>query len=256
MSAVLLVDDHEVESAGRTALLTRLGHDVEARSWSDLVDQRAPLAADLVLLVVRRDKRAWDRYRAVAAIGDLRDRVAPDTRIVAVMADAGSRRPAIALRLCAAGATERVVTEELASAASLAALVADPAPACRPDDVELRELRLDRTSNPAAVVALIERLAAAEPAFHRAFHHGLAQNQSGLSRRRSHTLRVKVCRLGALAANPARSAGGPARDTSLARWHEVVAFVNRCRGWELDDEVLGFPGLAVSAGDGRREAVA
>ncbi len=88
-------------------------------------------------------------------------------------------------------------------------------------------------------MAQVQELISVDVSYLEAFEPGNRQNQSGLSRRRAHTLRVKVAEWGDLSSRAYRSRGGPTRDLSLPLWFEMVAFVNLCRGrddLDLEDD--------------------
>ncbi len=238
---VYVVDDDEIGRLGRELVLRRLGQEVVATTWADLATRLdRGTAPDLVLAVVRRDRSQWDRYVVLRSAGDLRAAVGPDTRLVAAGGEAELDNPLLGLRLVASGFEELLHRDDLASAGQLAALVSgavrgfDP----RPGPADLAVSNVGPRSDPARVVERLAELAEDDPAYLRAFQPGYRQNQCGLTRRRAHTLRVKVALMGDLQPDPARSLGGPVRDQSLPRWTEMVAFVNACRGWEPGDDTV------------------
>lgn len=240
MVDVVVVDDHEVERLGRELLLRRLGVDVVAGDWAQAPGLLGSTRPALATLVVRRDVSSWDRFRSLHAVGDLRRTLGGGSRLVAVAEPAVLGSPLVRLRLAAAGIDEALLSSELSTGDALAQLVSG-ALTGRPVDptaAELDGLRVGRRSAPGVVVERVLQLAEQDPAYLRAFQAGYQQNDCGLTRRRAHTLRVKVAELGDLRTDPSRWSGGPVRDQSLPRWSEVVAFVNRCRGWHPDDDTL------------------
>lgn len=245
MASILVVDDDDVERAGRTVVLAERGHEVVARSWGELATDGIVLAdgPDLAVVVVRRDLDRWDRYQALRSAGHLPDRIGGATRVVAALDGGGAVDPVVALRLAAAGVHEVVALRHVRGTAELAALAhgdrrgTSPSPA--PE--ELAWCQIGPRSNPSRVVDRVLELAEDDPSYLRAFEPGVQQNECGLSRRRAHTLRVTVAELGDLRPAAGRFTGGPVRDQSLPRWSEVVRFVNRCRGWDPDDDALRSP---------------
>lgn len=241
MVDVVVVDDHEVERLGRELLLRRLGVDVAAGDWAQATGLLGTTRPALAVLVVRRDVSSWDRFRALHAAGDLRRTLGGSGhRLVAVADAAVLGSPLVRLRLAAAGIDEALLGSELATGDALAQLVSGALAgrSVEPSAAELDGLRVGRRSAPGVVVERVLQLAERDPAYLRAFQAGHQQNDCGLTRRRAHTLRVKVAELGDLRTDPGRWSGGPVRDQSLPRWSEVVAFVNRCRGWHPDDDTL------------------
>lgn len=243
MKKVLVVDDHEVEGIGRAEAVRRAGHSATYLSWNRLIETSATNAVpegegfDLVLAVVRRDVTRWDRYWVLGAVGDLSGRFGATTRIVAGVPGSRRAHPALVMRLEAAGALELVNLADLVSIGQMEGLLDRPARGCHPERAELAITGLDASGQPSLVIDFLTSQAKSRPEVLEAFRPELAQNQLGLSRRQVHTLRRKVCALGGLHAGNGISAGGPPRDTSLARWSRVVDFVNACRGWSPEDEL-------------------
>jgi hypothetical protein len=238
MSKVLVVDDHEVEAIGRAAAVGLAGHEARHASWADLVDPGGDLEeVDVLIAVVRRELTAWDRYRAVAAAGDLRRFLGPGGRIVAAIPGGWPPHPALALRLSSAGADELVSLVHLRHVTDLGRLIASPVEECRPTGTEMAIAGIGLACDPVAVIAYLQQRAEEHPAIFDAFRGDLNQNRTGLTRRQAHTIRRNVCSIGALVADQGRSTGGPERDTSLARWSRVVDFVNACRGWSAEDDL-------------------
>ena len=164
-----------------------------------------------MLALVRRDVSAFDRWERLRSVGRLDGLGGPSARVVALTEDATPVTPLGRLRLLRAGATEVHVAGQLATGALLDALVR-----LRADRSELGAGRVGRIEfgprcDPSAVVDHVLAKAEEDEAYVRAFHPEVAQNRSGLSRRRAHTLRVKVANLGDLR-SPAPCGGGPVRD--------------------------------------------
>lgn len=244
MISILLVDDDEVELAGREIILRRLGLEVRATAWGPLAADRADLTGVTVaVVVVRRDTDRWDRYQVLRSMGDLRSVLGPQVRIVGLLEAGEALDPVIGLRLVAAGVGEVLALDRVRSGRDLLGVVSGarrgPSPA--PSPSERFAARIGSRCHPDRVVDRVLEMAEDDPSFLRAFDPGVQQNECGLSRRRAHTLRVRVAELGDLHPAPGRSMGGPVRDRSLPRWAEVVDFVNRCRGHWPEDDATGPP---------------
>lgn len=241
MGQILVVDDDEIAGIGAQIVLTRIGFDAAETDWRGLPERSATMSnVDVLLAVVRRDTTNWDRYRSLHEAGDLRSRVQVNTRIVAVVEASDATNPLLGLRLQAMGVDDVVTMRHMQSVERIAAVAAGEmvGTAPRPAREALAPVFVGPRSNPAGVISLIAQLAQRDPAYLRAFTPGLTQNQSGLTRRRAHTLRVKVAKLGDLSPDPSRRTGGPVRDESLPRWSQMVPFVNQIRGWCPSDDVL------------------
>lgn len=252
VATVVLIDDHEVGRAGRQALLEACGHRVRPATWSavealalDRLDD-----VDLTLAVVRADARSWDRY---GALGQRRPGAGfvglPPGRVLAALSPGALANPLLGLRLANRGFDEvipRVQTDHAEALDALARDVVHGLPAA-PSASALLRIGVGRRSDPDVVLDRVTTLAETDPAYLRAFDPGLRQNESGLTRRRAHTLRVKLAELGDLLPRAERGLGGPVRDWSLPSWSDVVAYVNRCRGIfdSDDDQPVGAP----SSGD-------
>ena len=241
MGRIVVVDDDEVSAIGARVVLNRLGFDAAEVSWKDLRQQVASVGEiDVLIAVVRRDPTSWDRYRSLHAAGDLRAHVAATTRVVAVTGAAEATNPLLGLRLHRAGVDDVLTQRHIQSVERLAAVASGHmvglAPCPAPE--ALTPGFVGRRSDPTQVIDLINRMALRDPAYLRAFTPGLAQSSSGLTRRRAHTLRVKIAKLGDLSPDPSRRTGGPVRDESVPRWSQVVPFVNQIRGWRPEDDVI------------------
>ena len=181
----------------------------------------------------------------------LRTRIGPDVRIAAVLDTAAYVNPLLRVRLAHAGVAEVLHRSQVADANGIGA-VADGRVTGRstePDPSSLMLLGVGRRTDPCRVIERVLELGTTDPAYLRAFTPGTQQNESGLSRRRAHTLRVKVAELGHVLPDPAGASGGPQRDRSLPRWSEIVEFVNLWRGWEPPGEVCRLDGHRI---DGHR----
>lgn len=232
MVDVLVVDDNEIERCGRELLLTRRGHRVEATDWAE-VDSTSGTAA-VVLAVVRRDPTAFDRWHRLRRTDRLDQIGRAGARVVALTADPTPVAPLAMLRLRQAGASSVLVSSQVSSGDLLDALVRVELLDNSSQRSRLGRLIIGSRCNPGAVVEHVLTKAEGDDAYLRAFDPGVTQNGSGLSRRRAHTLRVKVSALGDI--RPAMPcAGGPVRDLSLPRWSDMVDFVNACRLWDAAD---------------------
>lgn len=260
MATVMVVDDDEIGRLGREAAAARHGHRVVAVTWPAAAVGVAVAwpTVDLVLAVVRADRSCWDRYRVLAHVQALRDHAGPEVRIAAVLEGAGYDNALVRLRLHGAGVHEVLHRRQVADGAAIAEL-ADGATSgrpSRPSASELAVLGVGRRTDPSRVVDRILELGADDPAFLAAFTPGLQQNESGLSRRRAHTLRVRVADLGHVLPELGYVSGGPERDRSLPRWTQVVEFVNRCRGVDLlVDDDPGPAAFTTSPANGRATAL-
>lgn len=229
---VLVVDDNEIERAGRAAVLRERGHRVRAVDWAGV--EAGEQEVDVVLVLVRRDVSAFDRWDRLRTIGRLDGLGGPSARVVALTEDATPVTPLARLRLLRAGAAEVHVAGQLATGALLDALVRVRVDCNRLDTGSIGRIEFGPRCDPSAVVDHVLTKAEEDEAYLRAFRPEVAQNQSGLTRRRAHTLRVRVANLGDLR-SPAPCGGGPVRDLSLPRWNDMVRFVNLCRLWDPAD---------------------
>lgn len=241
MRRIVVVDDDEIAAIGAKTVLNRVGFDAIETGWKNLPGRAATFGNVAVLIaVIRRDPASWDRYRSLHTVGDLRSHVPAGTRIVAVAEPAEAANPLLGLRLHQMGVDDVLTMRHMQSVASIAALAAGDTvgrEACPPPEA-LSSIFVGRRSDPTQVLDLITRMAQRDPAYLRAFTPGLAQTHSGLTRRRAHTLRVKIAKIGDLSPDPSRLTGGPVRDESVPRWSQVVPFVNQIRGWRPDDDVI------------------
>lgn len=232
MVDVLVVDDNEIERAGRELVLRRHGHRVEAIDWS--AARMPPRRAEVVVAVVRRDLTSFDRWHRLRRAGGLHMLGRPGARVMALTSDPAPVSPIARWRLVRAGADGIFTTADLSTGVLLDAVVRVARPQASAPRAVIGRVAIGPNCHPRAVVEHILEKAATDPAYLRAFEPGTAQNACGLSRRRAHTLRVKVAALGDLTAlTPAT--GGPPRDLSLPRWSDMVDFVNLCRLWEPYD---------------------
>ena len=241
MGRIVVVDDDEVSAIGAQVVLKRLGFDAAEIGWNDLRQQAGELDdVDVLIAVIRRDPTSWDRYRSLHEAGDLRTRVDASTRIVAITGAAEATNPLLGLRLHRAGVDDVLTQRHVQTVDRIVAVASGQMvglPPCPPPEA-LTPGFVGRRSDPTQVVDLINRMALRDPAYLRAFTPGLPQSASGLTRRRAHTLRVKIAKLGDLAPDPSRRTGGPIRDESIPRWSQVVPFVNQIRGWRSEDDVI------------------
>lgn len=238
---LVLVDDHEVGRVGRSALLTAAGFEVRSTNWSGVEEDKFGISSDLVMAVVRPDGSAWDRYHRLRRLRSPVLSVNQRLRTVAIVSPRGLANPALALRLAALGIDEMVDRRLASNRDDLSAVVTGHLPV-QPTNLtaqEMGRLGFGKRSDPERVVSQLIDLIAVDRSYLAAFEPGNRQNQSGLSRRRAHTLRVKVAEWGDLTSRANRTRGGPIRDLTLPLWSETVAFVNMCRGrddLEYEDE--------------------
>lgn len=235
MATVVLIDDHEVGRVGRQALLEGCGHRVRPATWPAVealqLDRHDDV--DVTLAVVRADPRSWDRY---AALGHHRSGGGfvglPPGRVLAALSPGDLANPLLGVRLARRGIDEAVARAQIDHAEALDELVRGTVHGLPvgPSPSALAHLGVGRRTDPDLVLERVASLAETDPAYLRAFEPGVRQNESGLTRRRAHTLRVKVAELGDLLPSAERGIGGPVRDWSLPSWSAVVAYVNRSRG--------------------------
>lgn len=227
---VVVFDEHEVTGIGRAVALRRRGH----RAAVGDLRSRAGRSADLVLGVVHRAADRWDRFESIERLAPVAATVESPRR-VAVVDGGGPVDPLVARRLALAGFTELVPREAvlsidgldaLASGRLAGAVLADPCP-----------WGLPSACDPGAVVRYVLDRGRAEPGLLAAFDDPRPLKETGVSRRRSSTIRRRITELGALHPSLSAYTGGAERDRSVARWSVVVDFVNRCRGWHPDDVV-------------------
>lgn len=229
---VLIVDDNEIERAGREVVLVRRGHRVVAVDWRQARTER--FDASVVLAVVRRDPTAFDRWGRLRRSGPLQRLGAEDARRIVLTPDPAALDPIAELRLRRSGAAAVVASGAMTSGDRLDELVHETRFDLLPLRLDGGRIEIGPKCDPEAVVAHVLAKAEVDDAYFRAFEPGTTQHGSGLTRRRAHTLRRKISALGDLSALPT-SAGGPVRDLSLPRWSDMVDFVNRCRGWHVTD---------------------
>lgn len=235
VATVVLIDDHEVGRAGRQALLEACGHRVRPATWSavESLELGRHDDVDLTLAVVRADPAAWDRYAAIGLRRSASGFVGlPPGRVLAALSPSALANPLLGVRLARRGIDEALPLLQIDNADALDALAhgAVHGLPVTPSAAALARLGVGRRTDPDGVLERVLALAETDPAYLRAFEPGLRQNESGLSRRRAHTLRVKLAELGDLLPRADRGIGGPVRDWSLPSWSEVVAFVNHSRG--------------------------
>lgn len=251
MAKVLLIDDDEIERLGRAVVLENLGHEVVNRRWSGVTGgDRSPIGADLVLLAIRPDEKAWDRFAQISAVREVRSRLDPRTRVAAMAWATVARNPMIDLRLATGGVTEILEPEQVACRDGLQWVVEDAErgrPA-RPTPRDLALWQVGPGSDPEAVLAWVAHRAQGDPAYWRAFEPGCNQNRCGLSRRQTFAVRAKVAEMGQLRFDPWSPTGGPARRHTSPRWSEVIRFVNLCRGVDPLEAVEGLDSELWAAG--------
>lgn len=240
MRTVAVIDDDEVERLGRSLVLRSAGHRCWALSWAGVARSTLPWEeVDLVLASVRPDGSHWDHYASIERFEQVRSLVTSRCRLAAVVSTDVMNNPLMGIRLHEVGVTEMLHRSQVGGRMGLDS-VADgrcPARAPLPPPQVLSRLRVGPRSDPGAVVERIVELGQHDESYFRAFSPGCRQNECGLTRRKAHTLRVRITRLGDLRPDPTRSMGGPERDRSLPHWSEVVDFVNLCRGWDAVAEV-------------------
>lgn len=259
MATVVLIDDHDVGRAGRQALLEACRHRVRPATWAavESLDLDQQDEVDLTLAVVRADHGSWDRF---AALGQRRAGGGfvglPPGRVLAALSPSAMANPLLGVRLARRGIDETIPRLQIDHADALDALARGAVHGLpvAPSTAALARLGMGRRTDPDLVLERLAALAETDPAYLRAFEPGLRQNESGLSRRRAHTLRVKVAELGDLLPRTERGLGGPVRDWSLPSWTDVVAYVNRSRGIpDLAD--LGDPEPALGSSGSEGQAV-
>lgn len=255
MARVLVIDDGEVGRLGRAAALDAAGHRTTAMGWEEagrLSARTRSARFDLVLAGLRPDPTSWDRYSAIGTLRELGGVLEGPPELVALLWGRAVTNPLLGLRLARAGVSRVVEAGDASTIEELDRLVTSgTGRSPLPDSLALALAGVGPGCDPEAVMAWVEDRASdpeAGPAYLRAFDPNYAQNTCGLSRRKAHNLRVRLARLADIPPASARSAGGPHRDTSLARWAEVVGVVNACRGLETVERTydLGAEALSMS----------
>lgn len=241
MVDVLILDDDEIERSGRELVLRRHGHRVTAVDWGHAT--RTDHDAEVVLAVVRRDPTSFDRWDRVRLAGRLDQLGREGSRTLALTPEPLPVPPIARLRLLRAGVVGVLSTREVASGDLLDDLVRAEQLAVPPPTKLHGRVVVGPRCDPRAVVEHVLSKAAEDPAYLRAFEPGTNQNASGISRRRAITLRERIAEFGDLRAMPP-STGGPERDLSRPRWHDIVSFVNHCRVWDATD--VSHPAAAVA----------
>lgn len=243
MATVVLIDDHEVGRAGRQALLEACGHRVRPATWAAVEALELDLVGDVdvTLAVVRADAGSWDRYGALGARRPGAGFVGlPSGRVLAALSSAALANPLLGVRLARRGIGEAISRLRIDHAEALDAVARGfmHGMPVAPAAADLLRIGVGRRTDPDLVLERVMAFAEQDPAYLRAFEPGLRQNESGLTRRRAHTLRVKLADLGDLLPPAQRGLGGPVRDWSLPSWNDVVAYVNRSRGvFDTDDDL-------------------
>ena len=263
---VLIIDDREISRLGRAAVLTAMGLEPITAAWDgvDRAVEEGGIDVDrvgFVIASIRPNVESWDRFGAVGTLAKLVAAAPASARIVALLRGSAIDNPLLGLRLARAGVHRLVPSSEASSTDQIRRLVEDPRTgwAPSPSNADLALLSVAPTTDPEAVVAWVMERLQSDPdaeAYRNAFNPGVAQNACGLSRRKAHSMRVRLSALGRLTVPPTRFGGGPVKDCTLPRWTEVIAIANLCRGYhpdeaELDGERADFLGdhwLAASSG--------
>jgi hypothetical protein len=182
----------------------------------------------------------FDRYGGVAAVEQIRASDGGEAPgIVAVSERVGD--PYLRARLAWAGADYAYCRFEVGDVGSLLNVIAFPDGQHRlPSGDHVLYLPGVRAGGrPGELLRLLE-----EEGVGHAFTPGLAQLDSGLSRRTIIRLRKLAAEVGGIETAPHRRCGGPADLGALPTWREVVDQVNRLRGaapGEVGQEVIVLP---------------
>jgi len=233
--AVLVDDDHWVRHGRAAAFedderleVVATASTIDARCW-----RTEWQGVDVVVIDPMTGPDAFDRFRGVSVVQRLREegRASSRPRVVAITAAACNRY--LRMRLAAAGADHVYHRQEAADPATFAGAVTSPDEAHRlgaPGELE-RPPGLRVEAQPNELLAAIER----EEVTH-AFLPGLAQHDTGLSRRTTIRLRRLAAELGGVETAPHRRSGGPNALGVLPTWREVVDQVNAMRGLSAHEE--------------------
>jgi hypothetical protein len=245
---VALIDDDEWVRRGRAAalegcpevdlaLVVSIG---EVLGRGTPGGERGWEGIDAVLIDPYVGPARFDRYGGVAAVEKIRASDGGEAPcVVAVSERVGDAN--LRARLAWAGADYAYCRFEVGDVGSLLKAVASPDGQHRLPSGDhvlcLPGVRAD--GHPGELLRLLD-----EEGVGHAFTPGLAQLDSGLSRRTIIRLRKLAAEVGGIETAPHRRCGGPADLGALPTWREVVEQVNRLRGaapGEAGQEVLVLP---------------
>jgi CheY-like chemotaxis protein len=229
--AAAFVDDEKIEVVATASTL-------EARWW-----RTEWQGVDVVVIDPMSGPDVFDRFRGVSVVEHLREVAGSSRRPRVVAVTAAASNAYLRLRLAGAGADHVYHRREAADPTTFARVVANPDEAHRlgrAEDLE-RPPGLRVGAQPNELLAAIEQ----EEVTH-AFLPGLAQHETGLSRRTTIRLRRLAADLGGIETAPHRRSGGPNALGVLPTWREVVDQVNAMRGLSAQEAAAEPPFSLVS----------
>jgi hypothetical protein len=188
---------------------------------------------DVVVVAAHARGAAFDRFRGVDAVDHLRAHGDAPPSIFVIGLD--DDNPFLEVRLAEAGADHLYRRSEVATIADLLEAVRRPDEAHRPDARDAHH-RIPGLKGPTGVNAVLRRLAGL--GIGEAFEPGLAQSQTGLSRRQAINARKLVHETAKLDSAPWNRTGGMHDRGIVPTWREVVGFVNQARGLDLGSDAL------------------
>jgi hypothetical protein len=181
---------------------------------------------DVVVVAAYHGSASFDRFVGVEAVDQLRRTDDPPSIFVIGLA---AENPFLEVRLAEAGADHLYLRDEVATIDGLVDAVR------RPDvDHEPRssaKSMIPGLNGPTGLNRLLRRLEGLD--LHEAFHPGLSQAETGLSRRKAINARHLVHETAKLDSATHNRTGGMYDRGFVPTWREVVEFVNRARGHEL-----------------------
>jgi hypothetical protein len=227
-----VLDDGEIMRKGRCGAfqdaedfeLVGCGPTTRASAWPDGWHD-----VDVVVVEAYRQGDTFDRFVGVEVVEQVRAlplRRRPTIFVVGLDAD----NPYLTVRLAEAGADHLYRRSELDTIADLLATVRRPDTGRRPDHGDACR-RIPGLSGPTRVNEVLRRLQ--QMGLSEAFEPGLAQCETGFSRRQHINARELVHGSARLDADARRRTGGRQQRGIVPSWREVVEFVNRARGVEL-----------------------
>jgi DNA-binding NarL/FixJ family response regulator len=189
-------------------------------TWTDV---------DVVVVEAYHRSTAFDRFVGVAVVERVRA-LAHEHRPEIVVVGRDQANPYLTVRLAEAGADRLYRRSEVATIADLLDAVRDDDPGRAPDQRDACA-QIPGLSGPTKVNQVLRRLT--HLGLHDAFTPGLAQADSGFSRRQHINARELVHRVARLDADARLRTGGRQERGIVPSWREVAEFINRARGVEL-----------------------
>jgi DNA-binding NarL/FixJ family response regulator len=197
----------------------------EARTWTTEWD-----TVDVVVVDAYDEREDWDRFPGVAVVEAARARRRPEDLLIVVVTG-HVMNDLLRLRMAEAGADFYYGRSDVRSLSALVRAIVDPEQARRVtpgDRNRLATLGLRSTSRPNRALAYVRESGLAD-----AFAAGGGQKSLDVSRRKIIMTRERLADLAGL--DPlGDDVGGPERARHIPTWREVVRFINRARGADVD----------------------